>query len=407
MAPMRRMRSENVCSYWGYDAVNDSSIVNQKVERIKAAIGIKDYDRPPVVALAEFWPTTLIGKYTMQEVFYDIDKLGECYIEAFKQFPDWDSFGAVLYSLGPMLDATGSKRYSIPGQTISADTDFQHPDLVLMDNKDYPKLIEDPVKFQVQDIIPKLCTKLAAPEPARSKALIKAAMYYSQWVMKQGMYTRRWRDELGVPALFQGTAIYMPMDWIADKLRGFMNALMDIKRIPATVQEACEALIPFISQVGFSTAVVGGDYPLLFNPQHVSPFISPKDYEKCYWPSYKKVLDGFFDKGYRVYSLLEGCQEQHLEKLQELPKGKIVLQFEKSDLKLVKKYLGGRVCVAGGMPGSLLVKGTPEEVKSCTLEVLDLFADVGGFIMTCDMLLPTNAKPENIRAWLDTVVNYR
>jgi hypothetical protein len=155
-----------------------------------------------------------------------------------------------------------------------------------------------------------------------------------------------------------------------------------------------------------SPGISGGGYPLLFNPQHVSPFLSPKDYERVYWPTFKKLIDQFVEHGHRVWVLFENNQEQHLEFLQDLPKGKIVAHMENTDLGKAKKALRGKICIAGGMPAVLLSKGTQEEVKKQTLSVLKLFEDEPGFIMTCGTPIPVSAKPENIHAWLNAVKEY-
>jgi hypothetical protein len=138
----------------------------------------------------------------------------------------------------------------------------------------------------------------------------------------------------------------------------------------------------------------------------VSPFLSPKDYERVYWPTFKKMIDYFLGLGHRVWVFFENNQEQHLERLQDLPKGKIVAHLESTDLERAKKALGGRICIAAGMPARLLVRGTPEDVKEQTLSVLKIFEDEPGFIMTCDTTVPVGAKAENIDAWLKAVKEY-
>jgi len=399
--------SSGVGSYWGCQVRSEiKQILDEKIGRLKATISLESHDRVPVIGHADFWPVRYSKKYTMQEAFYSIDVLAECYKEAFSEWNEWDAFDTILYALGPMLDATGSRRFNVPGRDISPHAEFQHPDLTLMDSEEYGRLIDDPIRFQIEEIIPRLCRRISPSNFSVSVAsLAKAAIFFGQWIGKARYYSALWSSEYGIPPILKGTAIYMPMDWIADKLRGFYHGLIDIKERTDVVQAACEALVPFLLHAGLSPAPEG-DYPLLFNPQHVSPFISPKDYEKVYWPTFKKIMDHFVERGHRVWVFFEDNQEQHLERLQELPKGKIVAHLESTDLVKAKKALGGKLCIAGGMSAVLLAKGTPEEVKKKTISVLELFEDEPGFIMTCDQAIPLNAKPENIHAWLKTVKEY-
>jgi hypothetical protein len=381
--------------------------VEAKIARVRAAVSLESHDRVPVVGLADFWPVAYSKKHTMQDAFYSIEVAAECYKEAFTACSAWDAFNTALYSVGAMLDALGSKRYNIPGRDLSPHVDFQQPDLELMAAEEYAALIEDPIGFQVEQILPRMCSSLSATAPSVSaKALAKAALFFGQWVEKGRSYGALWRNEYGIPPLCQGTALYMPIDWLADKLRGFRQALIDIKERPEDVVAACEALSPFIYQVGLLTAPASGDYPLLFNPQHVSPFISPRDYDRVYWPTFKGITERFVEKGYRIWLFLEGNQEQHLERLQDLPNGKFVANLESTDLAKAKKALGGRICIAGGMPSVLLARGTPQEVEERTIAILKLFEDEPGFIMACNTIIPSNAKWENVRAWLNAVGKY-
>jgi hypothetical protein len=95
-----------------------------------------------------------------------------------------------------------------------------------MDADEYSKLIDEPMKFQIEEIVPRLCTRIGSNDfSMRTKALSKAALFFWQWTEKTRSYQSLWLNEYGIPPLYQGTAIYVPMDWIADKLRGFQQGL--------------------------------------------------------------------------------------------------------------------------------------------------------------------------------------
>lgn len=381
-------------------------ILSEKMARVKAAISLEAHDRVPLVATTLYWPVVLSKKHTMQEAFYSIDVLAECQRGFFSEWNDWDAFNANLHSFAPMLDATGSRRYSVPGRDISPQVEFQHPDVTLMGPDEYGKLAKDPTRFMMEEIVPRLCTRIGSDDSyVRSAALAKAALFYAQSQEKSRHYGSL-STEYGVPRLYHGSSFTVPMDFIADKLRGFQQGLMDIKQRPAEVAAACEALVPFILSDLLSSVPFAKDYPLIFNPQHVSPFISPKDYDRVYWPTFKKIVDELVARGIRVWVFFEGNQEQHLERLQDLPKGKIVAHLESTDLGKARKALGGKICVAGGMSSRLLARGTPAEIRNRTAEALRIFEGEPGFIMTSDTGIPANAKPENVRAWIDAVKEF-
>ncbi len=382
-------------------------ILAERTARVTAAVDLLAHDRIPVVGWALFFPVHFSKKYTIQEAFYKIDVAAECFNEFFSEWNEWDAFSATLQSFAPMLDATGSRRYSIPGRDIPANAEFQFPDLSLMSAEEYPAFIADPIRFQLEVIIPRLCDRISSSDPyERMKALTKAAMFYVESVVKAQRYAPTWINEYGIPPVFQGAAIFVPTDWIADKLRGFRQGMLDIKARPDELEAACEAMLPFMLDACLPQVPIGSGFPLLFNPQHISPFMSPKDYDRVYWPTFKKMVDRSVERGFKVWAFLENNQEQHLERLQDLPKGQVVVHVESTDLAKAKKVLGGKVCLAGGMFSRLLVRGTPDDVRDQATSVLKLFEDEPGFIMANDAALPTNTKPENLHAWLDTVKKY-
>lgn len=381
-------------------------IVEEKIARLNAAVALESHDRVPVASMADFWPVRYSQKYNMQQAYYNMDVAAECYKKAFARWDLWDAFNPLMQSVGALLDATGSRRYNVPGRDLSPQAEFQHPDFTIMEAEEYPEFTENPVKFHAEKLIPRLCTRIGSDSPHTSvTAWTKAALFFGQYMSKARNYSNLWSADYGIPPLFQGQSLYVPMDWIADKIRGFQQGLLDIKQRPQQLAAACESLVPFITTACLAAATPG-DFPLIFNPQHVSPFVSPRDYQKVYWPTYKKMVDIVVGRGFKLWSLFESNQEQHLECLQDLPKGKVVAHFESTDLAKAKKSLGGRLCIAGGMPPVLLTRGTPQEVREHTISILKLFEDEPGFIMTCSTTLPSTAKAENITAWLDTVKEY-
>lgn len=383
---------------------DNRQVLSEKVARIMAAVNLQPHDRVPIASMADFWPIRSFQKYTMQQAFYDMDIAAESYRDAFARWSGWDGFNPLMQSIGPLLDATGSRRYNVPGRDLSPNADFQHPDPVLMEASEYPELIADPRRFHIEKVIPRLCTRIGSDDIyERTTAWNKAALFFAQYMAKSRSYAAVWSDEYGIPPVFQGQTLYVPIDWLADKVRGFHAGLLDIKERPDELAAACDALVPFIINACLASAPVAGEYPLIFNPQHISPFVSPRDYRKVYWPTFKRIVDELVQRGYKLWVFFEGNQEQHLECLQELPKGQVVAHFETTDLAKAKEALGGRLCIAGGMPSLLLIRGTPDEVRQQTLSVLRLFEDEPGFIMTCSTVLPTSARPENITAWLDTM----
>jgi len=103
--------------------------------------------------------------------------------------------------------------------------------------------------------------------------------------------------------------------------------------------------------------------------------------------------------------LWEGNCTSRLEIIKELPEGKACYAFESTDLIRAKEALGGRVCIRGGMPISILVTGTPNDVKEQTRKLIETMGRDGGYIIDSSTGLD-DAKPENVRAMFDCAREY-
>jgi uroporphyrinogen-III decarboxylase len=57
------------------------------------------------------------------------------------------------------------------------------------------------------------------------------------------------------------------------------------------------------------------------------------------------------------------------------------------------------------MPVSVLQVGTPDDVKSYCKKLIDVVGKGGGFIM-CTRSVLDEAKPENVKTWIDFTKEY-
>lgn len=109
-------------------------------------------------------------------------------------------------------------------------------------------------------------------------------------------------------------------------------------------------------------------------------------------------------RGYSIYFFMENNWMPYLDLLQELPENtKFVGLFETGnidDLAEIKRRLGSRIIVMGGMSVDTLRFGTKDEVIDSAKKCLDLLAPDGGYIFSTDKTLMTmnDGTPENVIA---------
>jgi uroporphyrinogen-III decarboxylase len=134
-------------------------------------------------------------------------------------------------------------------------------------------------------------------------------------------------------------------------------------------------------------------------------FMSLKQFETYYWPYLLKVINAMVDAGYTPDIFFEGDYNSRLEYLAEMPHGRVIARFDCIDMKRAKEILGGKICIAGNMPVSLLQVGTPDAVKKKVVELIDVAGKGGGYIMAPASALD-EVQPENLKAMIDHTKEY-
>jgi uroporphyrinogen-III decarboxylase len=70
-----------------------------------------------------------------------------------------------------------------------------------------------------------------------------------------------------------------------------------------------------------------------------------------------------------------------------------------------KEILGKDCCISGNIPASLLIAGSPTEVKEVCRKLIEGCGKGGGYILACGSS-PENPKLENLFAIVEAVKEY-
>jgi len=363
-------------------------------------------DKVPIILFASEFMAKNAG-YTLQEVYYQQAKnidAGNKYLEDY----DVDAFGG-----GPSLwwaslhDAANAKYLKFGGRELESNTQFQFVEGEYMLADDYDRFIENPTEWVAQVYLPRLMGELEVPGSYRANtSLVKGAMGMA---MSMGMGQQSWADwtdKYGAVPTFTGFS-KAPFDTLGDTLRGLKGIMTDLRRCPEKLKAAMEVLVGHNVYYGMATAAGDTDYPL-FMPLHRGsfPFLNPKQWDEFYWPTLKKVIETFWSHGKRVRFYAEGNWTPYLEKIAELPEKSIIFHVDMTDMAEAKKVLGGRFCISGGVPNTLLVFGTPDEVKKHVKDLLDKYAGDGGFILDAAAVIESDAEIANIKAMIEAGREY-
>ena len=134
-------------------------------------------------------------------------------------------------------------------------------------------------------------------------------------------------------------------------------------------------------------------------------FMSPDQFNTFYWPTLKKLIETFIAEGLIPMVLWEGDVGSRLELIGDIPAAKALYMFERTDMFKAKEVLGDVVCLQGNVPLSLLIGGSPDDVKDYCRKLIDVVGKGGGFIMSPSTALD-DARPENVRAMFAITKEY-
>jgi uroporphyrinogen-III decarboxylase len=232
---------------------------------------------------------------------------------------------------------------------------------------------------------------------------------------RAGEESLRWRNAVreisgrimgkGYPA-FSGGMTKAPFDVVGDSLRGTKGVMLDMFRRKDELKEACERLTPIMIKCGVAACRATG-HIMPFIPLHkgADGFMSREQFNTFYWPTLRKLIIGLINEGLVPQLFAEGAYNERLETICDLPKGKVLWWFDRTDMKKAKETVGRVACIAGNLPLDLLCTGTVEQVTANCKELIDVAGTNGGFIFSTGAGMQ-GSKPENVRAMMEFAKRY-
>ena len=400
----------------------------KRVNRFIKTIRLEKPDRVPVILPAGSYPLYYAG-ITLKEAMYDNDKLCQAYRKFFREFvADTFTSPAMVPSgkASEMIDSLSSKW---PGHGLPDNASMQQfVEGEYMKADEYDALINDVSDFCFRYYLPRTLGALATfasfipishilgmPNRFLAPAVMPEVQAAFQTIIDYGKEMAEWfkpvmefnRESLaaGFPSFYGGQA-HAPFDILADTLRGTRGIVMDMYRQPDKLMEAMEMLTPINIDCGLRMADASGN-PIVFFALHKGDdtFMSDKQYEKFYWPTFRKVIMGLIEEGCVPMLFAEGRYNSRLKIIKDLPRGKVVWHFDQTDMFEAKKVLGNTPCIAGNVPASMLCTGTPKAVKEYCRKLIEICGEGGGFILTGGASID-KGNPDNLHVMMEAAEKY-
>ncbi|MEM1539251.1 MAG: uroporphyrinogen decarboxylase family protein [Candidatus Bathyarchaeia archaeon] len=399
-------------------------LTEERLKRIEAAVNLEEPDKVPLELNLDFGFRAKWAGITTYEFFFDYEKARKALIKtaidfptdmppltmigtgsllgfALREYADIARFAGVL--TGPMHTILRDKYTRWPGVELSPNTgSFQFIGGEFLKPEEYDQFIEDPVRFIAEVAVPRAHLSLEKPSsPEAMAAIIKAGLEGTKYVNYIDAITND-LTKLGYPSLLMSISM-VPLDFLGDFLRTIPGILLDLRKVPDKVKQACDVLMekPMLER-----SITFKSTKFVLMPLHLNEYLSPKLYNEFYWPYLKTAIIEWNKRGIKCQVAFEGRHDAHLEKLLELPKGWGIGLFEKTDIRKAKKLLEGHTCVMGGIPPTLLLNATPQQIEEYIRKLLEDTMEGGGLILASSTAIPAETPPENVKAVIKAVEKY-
>ena len=402
-----------------------------RVTRIKDTIQLKrSPGRIPVCPSAGFFPIEY-AKRTMYEAMYDYNVLQDVWEKYHMDFAPDTFTGPTNIVPGRVLEILDFNLYHWPGHGVPKDGEYQFVEAEYMRQDEYQDLIDDPTAFFLSKYFPRIFGTLKPLEglplfppvnelPSVPPAMIpfgseamKAAFAALGQAGEEALLWRTRTGEIGgrimgkgFPA-FVGGSTKAPFDVIGDSLRGTKGIMLDMFRCPEELKEACERLTPLMVKCGVASCKANG-HIMPFIPLHkgADGFLSDEMFRTFYWPTLRQLIIGLVNEGMVPLLFAEGGYNQRLEVISDLPTGKTVWWFDRTDMAEAKESVGKVSCIAGNFPLSMLCTASTDDIKKYCRGLIEIMGTDSGFIFSTGAGMQ-GAKVENVKTMIDTMKELR
>lgn len=396
------------------------------------AIELREPDRVPVVPLISAYPLFAYGK-TMKDNMYDPRGCFEAYLQFHRDFEPDLAFGNPCIFSGKAMDIMQPTFLKWPGEKGGLPDDtpsYQFLETVFPCIKDdeWDEVLNDKTGWFLSKYMPRNFKTLAPLSGLKldytslngfmnlwalgNSSVIGALEKLKVAIQEAGMYMMSILElgnlltNMGYPGMIGGS-IMCPFDMLGDMALGTEESMIALIERPEEVLELTNRLADDLVKQANDLGKQGRSVKKIWLYLHkgMDEFMSDAQYRKFYFDPMMKVINALIDNGLTPVLQCQGNYYTRLEHLQDLPKGKCICFFEKMDMGLAKKKLGGKVCIGGNLKGSMLQFGKKEDVIAETKRLIDLCGPGGGYIFSTDVTIDA-AKRENLEAMFDTALTY-
>ena len=399
-----------------------------RATRMMKAIKMEIPDRVPVHITGGSMVAYNAG-YTLKDVIYDYSKIKPAWIKWLQDY-DQDSNDTPMFFSGRVYEILDYKVNKWPGHGLPDTASLQNfVEKEYMQPDEYDLFIKDQFDFGLRCFtprtwgafeplanIPPFSSYQGLPQRLMAMCLDPAFQKMFKAVWKASREQAKFQQanaecsrislEMGYPPLMGGMML-SPFDTIADMLRGTRGSVLDMYRQPEKLLEALEVIVERSREAVVNMASMSRS-PIIFVPMHKGDdsFMSVKQFEKFYWPTFRKLLLGVVNEGFVPMMVIDGSyNDTRLNIISDLPRSSVVWTMEKTDMFKAKKILGDSACIAGNVTAAMLYTQTPPMIKEYCRKLIEFCGPGGGYILSLGSGIDKCA-PANLHAIIEAAREY-
>lgn len=403
-------------------------LYEEREKRVRDAIELKVPDRVPLMVAVN---TSLYAGIPNSTAYYD--PIG--WKRAMRQITldfEPDMCNAGLPTSGQALEILDVNNRLWPGGPLPPDYEYQFIEGEYMKEDEYDLFLSDPSDFMIRYYLPRMYGALASLSKLpplgvlfqgfegltpmfASPEFVRLARSLSRAGREMAKFRKTIGDAyeelavLGFPAFAHvgtGGVGGAPFDTVSSFLRGMKGSMLDMYRRPEKLLQACDMILE--RRIANARPA---DPKKRGNPKRTGmplwrgdkSFMSEKQFEKFYWPGLKKALQATIDFGYVPVPFFEAEFGDRLERLLELPKGKVIAAIEHMDAVKAKEILKGHTCIMVRNPLSSKLWSL-REVEKYNKELIDKCGKGGGLIL--NIRLPDKGARAEFKQLVDSIKEY-
>jgi hypothetical protein len=401
----------------------------ERYNRIHTAETLGVPDRVPISIPIGNFPAKYAG-VLCSDAYYNFDVWYNAVEKTIKDFCP-DTFGTNIYNSGPALELIDPKNMRWPGHGVAPDQGFQAIEVDGLKADEFDEYMKDSNSYMLRKHMPRTTNSLAAfakipplyellhgpgsaqhladllidPEMAKAIATLqKAGRIYRKDRPKNAKLLKL----LAKYGYFMTPAVgaMPPYDTVSHQIRGMTGTMHDMFRQPDKLLELIDFVLKeTIEKTPLVPDENGNIQIFMTNTRGSDDFLSKKQFDTFYWPSFKKLVTYLCNHGATPGIFFEGNCDSRVEYLLDLPKGKFIARFDASDIFRAKEILKGHCCIAGNIPSSILQVGSKEDVIAYCKKLIDVCGKDGGYIIGPRSSVD-EVKPENLKAMIEFVKEY-